>query len=312
VRIFESPQWARRFGLAPAKINLGLAVVGRRSDGYHELESLFVPVECFDGLAVEVLAAETAESDVALLLSGAVDSVPFGPSNLVWRAADAFLREAGFCARLRFHLDKRIPLEAGLGGGSSDAACALRLLNALWPGRLEPRCLRELAFRLGADVPFFLEPRPAWVRGVGEHLEAAADWPSLPLLLVCPAQRLRTAEVYRAFDRSGAALTLSGSGPSLADVFRRAVLTAGDRLHGDGFLHNDLEAVAAESCLEIRSLRQQLLAGGARAVGMSGSGPTLFGIFADRAAAGRAQRRLVLAPGAWSQVTQTVPSPEEG
>ena len=153
--------------LAPAKLNLGLRIVGRRPDGYHELESVFAPIDLADELAIEIEEHSRGPAEVELELAGADPEVPGGASNLAARAAREFLAAAGLRARVRIALAKRIPAAAGLGGGSSDAGAVLRALAGRWPAALRRDALAALALGLGADVPFFLDPRTALVGGIG-------------------------------------------------------------------------------------------------------------------------------------------------
>lgn len=302
---------------APAKINLGLRVCDRRPDGYHLIESLFVPLELADRLYVEVRGREGAPEAVSLAVSGeCANGVPSGPTNLVARAARAFLEAAGRAdLRLGIRLEKRIPAEAGLGGGSSDAGAVLRALSALLPGAVAPAALAAAALRLGADVPFFLDPRPAIVRGIGERIEPVAEMAALGLLLVHPGAGLSTAAVYAAFDALDGALTPRSPGPTVGPP--------GGRLAPDALaalLENDLEPAAVRLCPALVSLRRRIAAAGALAVGMSGSGPTLFGVFADEAAAGRAAEQMGEQIGRgdgptegrnlWTRVTRTVTAPK--
>ncbi len=152
-------------GVAPAKVNLGLRITGQRPDGNHELESVFLPLDLGDEVELEVAPARL--SSVALTLHpGPVEGVPGDASNLAYRAAEAFLEvagRAGCTGSVRIRLHKRIPAAAGLGGGSSDAGVVLRSLARLFPAALSAKALGELALDLGADVPFFLDPRPARV-----------------------------------------------------------------------------------------------------------------------------------------------------
>ena len=188
--------------LAPAKVNLGLRVVGLRDDGYHLLESLFVPLDLMDRVRVSVESSPRVE--VGLQLTGATVDLPAAHENLAVQAARACLGATGQTARVEIALDKRIPIGAGLGGGSSDAAAALRALDAIFANAIARRDLAALALRLGADVPFFLDPRPAWVTGIGERIEPIDDLAPLDLVLVTPLPALSTAEVFRTYD---AALT---------------------------------------------------------------------------------------------------------
>jgi len=278
---------------APAKLNLGLRVAGRRADGYHELDSLFVPIDWADDLVLEVAPAPAPR--VALELEAGAIGVPAGGENLAARAALAFLERAGLSLSAAIRLTKRIPAAAGLGGGSSDAGAALRALSELCPGALAPVDLAELALSLGADVPFFLDPRPARVRGIGERIEPLADVAPMDCLLLHPGLSLSTAEVYRAFD----ALTPAGATPAPAQGLAAA---------GAIDLSNDLEAAAVRLCPPVARLRERLRSLSPVGIGMSGSGPTLFGIFPSAEAAAAAGRDLALEAPAWARVARSLGS----
>ena len=192
-------------------------------------------------------------------------------------------------------LEKRIPAAAGLGGGSSDAAAVLRGLATLCPGALDEDALARLALSLGADVPFFLDPRPALVSGIGEVIEPLpAPFPEqlgrLALLLVHPGTGLSTAEVYAAYDAENASLTPAGAAYSLSGLSALSGESGPAELAR--LLENDLEAVACRLCPAIARLRESLARAGARAVGMSGSGPTVYGIFQEEAEARQTGDRL--------------------
>ena len=285
---------------APAKVNLGLRIVGRRSDGLHELESLFAPLDLADGLALRVEAAPAAQ--ISLELAGEAAGAPPGDDNLAVRAAREFLARAGRSARVAIVLTKRTPVAAGLGGGSSDAAAVLRGLAQVFPDALDPAALEQIALGLGADVPFFLDPRPAWVTGVGERRAPLRGLPPLALLLANPGEALATREVFRAFD----ALARGHAAPAPAPTGIARELADDAALAAR--LHNDLEEPAVRLCPPIARLRAQLRASGARAVGMSGSGATLYGVFADRGAAEAARARLALPARAWCRVATTCES----
>ncbi len=282
---------------APAKVNLGLRIVGRRDDGYHELESLFAPLDLADAVALRVEPAARAE--VTLALDGPGEGAPADDTNLAARAARAFLERARVAARVEIGLTKRTPVAAGLGGGSSDAAAVLRGLAGALPDALDAAALADAALSLGADVPWFLDPRPAWVGGIGERREPAPGLPQLALLLANPGQPLASAEVYRAYD----ALE-SGPAPPAARPADLARLAA-DRGALAALLHNDLEPAARRLCPALGRLRRSLEEAGALAVGMSGSGATLFGVFPDAAAAEAAGRRLELPRPGWVRVAST-------
>lgn len=288
---------------APAKVNFGLRVVGRRANGYHEIESLFVPLDLADELDV---ATEPAErTSVQLRVRDAAADVPVDATNLAVRAAEAFLAAAGLCGDVHIDLVKHTPVAAGLGGGSSDAGAVLRALSARFPGSVERTELAALALGLGADVPFFLDPRPAWVRGVGEQLEPASGLPRLALLLANPGASLSTAEVYAAYDAlhpSPRSAALPSELP--ADLSH----LSGDPSQLARLLANDLEAPAVRLCPAIGRLRARLHQLGALAVGMSGSGATLFGVFASPAAAQHALETARFEPPVWAQVATALES----
>jgi 4-diphosphocytidyl-2-C-methyl-D-erythritol kinase len=269
--------------LAPAKLNLGLRVRGRRADGYHELASVFVPLDLADTLELEI--ARAARPEVTLALAGPSAGVPDGATNLAARAAQAFLDAAGLACAVRIRLSKQIPAAAGLGGGSSDAGAVLRGLAASFPDALTPAALARLALDLGADVPYFLAPRPARVTGIGERIEPIPSLPAFACLLVNPGVPLTTAAVFAAYD------ALAGEAPPPAPDPELGLDLA-----------NDLAPAAEKLCPTIAGLRERLRAAGARAVGLSGSGPTLFGLFADAEQARLAHARTAFSAPVWARV----------
>lgn len=282
---------------APAKINLGLRVLRRRADGYHELESLFLPLDLADEIRVRIEPAP--RPSVRLQLAPTPLCVPEGGENLASRAALAFLEAAGLACRVEVELAKHTPVAAGLGGGSSDAGAVLRGLAARFPEALDREALVSLALELGADVPFFLDPRPAWVRGVGERVEPVGGLPSLVLLLANPGAELATAEVYRAFDALNPRWQPREAPGSARD------LLAGGREGLARWVENDLEAAALRLCPAIGRLQEHLRGLGALAVGMSGSGATLFGVFQDAPAARAALAEAAFASPLWGRVATT-------
>ncbi|MDG2334637.1 MAG: 4-(cytidine 5'-diphospho)-2-C-methyl-D-erythritol kinase [Myxococcota bacterium] len=301
---------------APAKLNLGLKVVGRRADGYHLIESLFVPLDLADALSVEVAPADRPtvrlKSSVADDALGVPAKLPSGPENLAHRAAEGFLREAGLSWSVSLELLKRIPVAAGLGGGSSDAGAVLRALDALAPGALGRRRLAALGLSLGADVPFFLSPRPALVEGVGERVTPVGGLPRLCLVLANPGQGLSTARVFEAFGSRRDALTRAGSGSTLRSLSDWLAQDPGD---SEGcarrlaeLLENDLADAARRLCPEIGQIQARLVEMGAQAVGMSGSGATSFGVFANPSEAKSAIRNMTLRGDGWARLAGTWPA----
>lgn len=293
---------------APAKVNLGLQITGVREDGYHLLDSWFVPLDLAD--RVQVTARGAGAARVTLHLSGdTAGGLPQGPDNLAALAARRFLEGAGLAADVELELEKHIPAGAGLGGGSSDAGAVLRGLNQLFPGALGASELAQIACALGADVPFFLDPRPSRVRGVGDWIEPLAGLPGLALLLAHPGVSLATAQVYAAWDERDSALTRKPARPTMPPAFGPGF----DMSALAGLLENDLEPAAVRLCPPIARLEEQIASLGAVAVGMSGSGAAVFGIFGDRAAADEALANShFTSDGAssdvWARVACTLPS----
>lgn len=269
---------------APAKLNLDLRVTGRRADGYHLLDSLIV----FLDLADELTLAPTASLELSAHGPMAGD-LPTGDGNIVLRAARALADAMGVTRGAAITLDKRLPVAAGIGGGSADAAAALRGLCRLWGVRPEPEVLARLALGLGADVPACLDGRPLRMRGVGERLDPLADPPPLDLVLVNPRRPLATADVFRTLRVPPGRPEEPSSALDLAPL---------DRLQRS---RNDLEAPARALLPEIGRVLEALReTRGCRLARMSGSGPTCFGRFADPPAAQAAALELARRyPGWW-------------
>lgn len=272
---------------APAKLNLGLRLVGRRADGYHELEGLFLPLEFADVLHID-LDAEPGGIELELL--GDVEAIPAGQENLAWRAARLFREASGLGGRVSLRLRKRIPSGAGLGGGSSDAGAVLRGLERLAATATD---LLPLALALGADVPFFLDPQPAWVTGIGERIEPVAGLSSVPVVVALPEGRISTAAAFAAWDASGAALTPRSPASTIQELLPLRRLLAHPERSSAGewaeALHNDLEPTAASLCPGVTGLGRRMRELGAVAAGMSGSGPAIFGVFGSEQEAARAE-----------------------
>ncbi|HXN85347.1 MAG TPA: 4-(cytidine 5'-diphospho)-2-C-methyl-D-erythritol kinase [Candidatus Binataceae bacterium] len=283
---------------ACAKINLFLHVTGRRADGYHQLDSIFVPISISDRITIEIRPASAAKVSLRCDLPSLGDP----ESNLAMRAARAYLREFGISAQVTIDLRKVIPVGAGLGGGSSDAGSVLRIMMAMLkphPANDVSTRLQKLAVGLGADVPFFLDPRPARVTGIGEVIAPLNRFPTLHLVIAVPEVEVPTASVFKALQRdhwSGAA----------SDIDIDAILR-GD-IH-DEHLVNDLEAPAMALYPQIANLKKMLQECGATASSMSGSGGAVFGIFPDANAAARAAERLhIKAPEARVLAAKSLPN----
>lgn len=296
---------------AHAKLNLGLRVVGRREDGYHTLESWFVPLDLADDVDLRVEPA--SKGRVRFRLRGGPPGLEADDRNLAARAALAFVAEADLAIDVDIELTKRIPAGAGMGGGSSDAGAVLRALAALHPGAVSSDRLAALALSLGADVPYFLDPRPARVRGIGETIEPIDGFPSLPVIVATPQPPLETAAVFRAWDRrqpidaaaDSAALTPGEPGRSM-----RPPSALANGIQWRRLLVNDLEAIAAGLHSGVARLRSEIERSGALAVGMSGSGPTVFGVFGDAEEARAAAEKISWEPTDHVHVGRTAGSAE--
>lgn len=273
----------RQMEISCSKINLYLKVTARRPDGYHELETVFLPL---DAPADQIEADWEGEPGIRVVSS--LPGLPEDLDNLAGRAAAAYARTAGVKPSWRFRIVKQIPVAAGMGGGSSNAAAVLRLLQRRFGALSEP-VLAEAALQLGADVPFFLHGRTAVATGVGEIFRYPEHCDGCPgaLLLVNPRFPVsaKWAYTHLAPERIGAddsgklALLLEGLRDN--DVEKVA---AG--------VHNDLSAALFDKFPLLRLLRRVLRENGALAAEVTGSGPTLFGLFPEAAARARARGAL--------------------
>ena len=269
--------------LTCSKVNLSLAVTAKRPDGYHDLDSLFYP---FRDPSDEIrLEGAPAGSGVAIRCNA--PGVPLEPEkNLCGKAVFAYCKAAGMdIPGLIIHLEKHIPVAAGMGGGSADCAAVLKLLQERFHALSESR-LGDVAFSLGADVPFFLNPRPSHVIGAGEHHTPVDGLPErLPLLLAAPQFPVSAAWAYQHMD-----LANSVSKPprtrELIDALRRR-----DYESAAQFMRNDLEHALFDKYPLLVLLRRFMLENGALRAMISGSGPTLLALFRDDAAAQAAHAR---------------------
>ena len=271
-----------RQDIARAKVNLYLRVTGRRADGYHLLDSLAVFAD-----AKDIVTAGHAE-DLTLDIRGAEAVALTGePDNLVLRAARALAEATGRAPKAAITLTKLLPVASGIGGGSADAAAALRVLDALWETGLNEAALEAIAAQLGADVPVCIASRPARMMGVGEILSAAPELPACGLLLANPRIALPTPQVFRA--RRGDFSPQAEMPVRLADAAALA-----DWLRPLG---NDLQDAALSLCAAIAEVLSAIAAQpGCLLARMSGSGATCFGLFATPAQAQAAAKAL---PAEW-------------
>ena len=270
---------------APAKLNVRLKITGRRPDGYHNLISIMAPVSLYDRIELQI----TSRKLITISCEGF--SAPADKENLACRAAQAFFTHTGINHGLSIKLTKNIPVAAGLGGGSSDAACVLKALNQIWTCPLSARELAELALVLGADVPFFLTEKPCIVRGIGEILEPIEKWPELWYIIVTPPIRVSTAWVYGNLNWSPSESTQELE--LTKDEYQFIITCLKKKAFMIGrILDNDLERVTASHFPAIEDIKETLMDSGANGVLMSGSGPSVFGVFESKDRARQAKPDL--------------------
>ncbi|MGB7769373.1 MAG: 4-(cytidine 5'-diphospho)-2-C-methyl-D-erythritol kinase [Verrucomicrobiia bacterium] len=261
---------------SPCKVNLLLNILGKRADGFHELETVLHPVKLCDQLTF-------ARGAAGVELSCSDASLPVDARNLVHRAATAFLQAAKISEGVKIHLEKKIPLAAGLGGGSGNAATTLLALNELFGHPLSPAKLNELAVALGSDAPFFLQNRPALATGRGEKIQPLDFFPALrgrAFLLIHPGFGIATPWAYQNLARFPQALNgKPGRAEKLVSLLQRGDLPAA----GAGF-YNSLEAPALDKYPVLALYQEFLREHGALAALMSGSGSTTFAIVENAAA----------------------------
>jgi 4-diphosphocytidyl-2-C-methyl-D-erythritol kinase len=273
---------------APAKVNFRLDVLKLRADGYHDLRMLMQRIDLCDEIELRL----TDNPGISLRSDSA--ALPEGADNIVWKAAAAILSKAGSKAGVDINITKRIPVAAGLGGGSSDAATTLMGLNQLLCLGLDDKELMATGLELGADVPFFIFQKAAIAEGVGEILTPVKKMPKLWLVLVNPGIQVSTSWVYQ-----NLRLTTEKVAARIPFLYESAADLC-------GILSNDLEAVTISRFPVIRAIKDQLMAVGASGSLMSGSGPTVFAIFDEQAAAQKAARKLSGTPGWFTAALSTI------
>ncbi len=281
---------------SPAKVNLLLNILRKREDGFHEMESVMQPVQLCDRL-------EVSKAPAGITLTCSNDALPVDGSNLVHKAATAFLNAAGITDGVKIHLEKNIPLAAGLGGGSGNAAHTLDALNELFNLPLNPARLQELAAALGSDVPFFLQSQPALAYGRGELVQPLPPFLALRgahILLIHPGFGISTAWAYRSLAKFPDALNgRVGRAQQLIERLQGSDLAAAGHL-----FYNSLEAPVLPKHPLLALYQEFLRASGAPTVLMSGSGSTTFAITSDSASAVRLRERFLshFGPSAWIAV----------
>lgn len=260
-----------------AKINWVLRIAGRRPDNFHELYTIFQTVTLHDRLTFETLDDERLEIECG------ADGIPTDETNLVHRAARALRERYGLRGGARIRLEKRIPVQGGLGGGSSDAALALLALARLWKIETNREELAGIGARLGADVPFFLTGGTALGTGLGTEIQPLDDVPTKPLVIATPDVGVATAEAYR---------MLNAPALTKAEMTINLPISRADAQIPDSLcevMRNDFEPVIFTLRPEIKCVRDTLLEKGAQCALMAGSGASVFGVFESREAAMRAK-----------------------
>ncbi len=267
--------------LSPAKINLFLEVIGRRQDGFHEIKTVLQEIDLCD----ELLLRSTASG---IALSSECKDIPLDDRNLAYRAAKIFFSECKIRKGVRIEILKRIPVAAGLGGGSSNAACTLLALDKLFGTRLSLEKLLVLAEKLGSDVPFFIRGVPSVAIGRGAEVVPLGSYLPFCIILACPqglSTQNKTAEVYKALNIG---LT-NGSVPitiTIAAIEAKRVNTL------SASLFNRLESVVRQRVPLVKEIRQFMESNGASGVLVSGAGPTVFGIVSDKALGKKLEKKI--------------------
>ncbi len=281
--------------LAPAKINLGLRILGRRDDGFHEIDTLMVPLAFGDTVGLESAPGDEIRLEVHPPIVAA------GPGNLAWRAASILRDRTGVRRGVSIRIEKRIPVGSGLGGGSSDAAAVLKGLNRLWALGLEETILASWGAELGSDVPFFVVGRCCRCRGRGERLDPVGGVGPFHVLLANPGFEISTAWAYESVDRSSSCLTGDSAENSLAHRIRQ---------HGAvPALRNDFEDVVFRKYPLLEWMKEELEQTDPLGASLSGSGATVFSLYETAEAAGRAAGALRerFGPGTWLETTVSMP-----
>jgi len=271
-----------------AKINWHLRILGTRADGYHEIDTYLQTISLCDELRFETKA------DGTISVTCDDPSIPTNEQNLIVRAAQSLKERFSVPSGVSVDLSKRIPAQAGLGGGSSNAAVTLMALNYLWELNAAREELSGIAASLGADVPFFLTGGCAQATGVGETITPIADVRSDPLIVISPNAKISTKDAYAAYDQ--AALTRNNAAPILTgspdEAKNRGPHPWPPRDFLRNFMRNDFESVIFDIEPELRRTKEALLQAGAVSVLLAGSGSSVFGIFSDRNAQERALSQI--------------------
>jgi 4-diphosphocytidyl-2-C-methyl-D-erythritol kinase len=273
---------------APAKVNYLLDVIRRRPDGYHELRMVMQRVNLCDELTI------TLTDTPGITVTCGKNGVPDGPGNIAWKAASILLELADGSQGVEISIVKNIPVAAGLGGGSSDAASVLTGMNELLQLGLSDQRLMKIGVKLGADVPFFIFKKTALAEGIGEALTVMPEMPTAWVLLVNPGVHVSTAWVYKNLK-----LTNRGELDKLPTFYESVADIC-------SIFANDLESVTIPAFPVIADIKNGMLRHGAQGAMMSGSGPTVFGLFQDKGIAEQARAVLTSDTGWFAALVETL------
>jgi 4-diphosphocytidyl-2-C-methyl-D-erythritol kinase len=269
--------------LSPAKVNLHLRVLRKREDGYHDILTLMQRISLYDEMVFSPI-------ERGIVITCPDSALPENEDNIVYRAAHTLLSDASHPGGIHITIKKKIPVAAGLGGGSSNAATTLITLNELFDLRYTAETLMKMGAALGADVPFFIFRKTAWATGIGDQLNAVRNVPLLWFVLINPSFEISTKMVYENLNFRLTEKVLKYREFNLCAVE--------DMIKG---LCNDLEKVTFRLYPALQQLKNLLLKEGAHGALMSGSGPTVFGIFTEKEGASKAEEALRKSgTGAWS------------
>ncbi|HJP17338.1 MAG TPA: 4-(cytidine 5'-diphospho)-2-C-methyl-D-erythritol kinase [Nitrospinota bacterium] len=265
---------------SPAKINLGLKIIKKRDDGYHEIETIFQMVSLFDTLTFRSI-------QVGIVLKTDRDKLPVGETNLVVKAAKLLQQETGIQKGVEIFLEKKIPVGAGLGGGSGNAAFTLMGLNNLWELHLKKKDLMKLAITLGSDVPFFLSDCSAAIgKGRGEILTPFENRSNIHVVIVSPNIHISTGSIYKEMN-----LGLTSNSKDINIL--RSLLVKGRITELGSYLYNDLETVVCKRYPALTEIKKKLINSGAVGALVSGSGSSVFGIYLQQETARKATTKLI-------------------
>lgn len=260
---------------SPAKLNLRLDIVGRRSDGFHNLRNMMERISLQDEVEIKIV-------EKGLQVTSDSEEVPEDETNLAFRALKEILAYSSRNVGVEVHIRKNIPVASGMGGGSSNAATVIKGINQLLKLKLTKEKLITIGLKVGADVPFFIFEAPAVAEGIGEQLKKICGMPKLLFLIVNPGIRVSTKAVYQKF-------TFSREDGNLKEELPQAYRTKRDVAK---ILKNDLEKVTIKEFPVIGAIKEELMKNGAIASLMTGSGPTVFGIFSDKAKLNKAYEKM--------------------